>query len=289
MTPDEPLRLDFLPWEYKRKASEEERERQAERQARLGGSIELAEDVYVAESAAVYCDELRMGERSYIAAHAYVTGQIVLGSDSTINPFAAVRGRITIGDGVRIGAHTSLIAFNHGTAPGQPIFQQPHTALGITIGDDVWIGSNVTILDGVTIGPHTIIGAGAVVTKDVPANTIAAGNPARVLRTREVGEEPAASSQPRPPPVPPGRRLVPGPGRRPLRFPRRFIPARPPLPRRLGRREPTGSRRRSARAAERVCRQGAGSGRRPSAALLGRRPLRRPAGARPRTGDPAVV
>ncbi|MGY4765656.1 acyltransferase [Kribbella sp. CWNU-51] len=194
MTSDEPLRLDFLPWEYKRKASEEERERQAERQARLGGSIELAEDVYVAESAAVYCDELRMGERSYIAAHAYVTGQIVLGSDSTINPFAAVRGRITIGDGVRIGAHTSLIAFNHGTAPGQPIFQQPHTALGITIGDDVWIGSNVTILDGVTIGPHTIIGAGAVVTKDVPANTIAAGNPARVLRTREVGEEPAASS-----------------------------------------------------------------------------------------------
>ncbi len=195
MTPDEPLRLDFLPWEYKRKASEEERERQADRQARLGGSIELAEDVYVAESAAVYCDELRMGERSYIAAHAYVTGQIVLGSDSTINPFAAVRGRITIGDGVRIGAHTSLIAFNHGTAPGQPIFQQPHTALGITIGDDVWIGSNVTILDGVTIGAHTIIGAGAVVTKDVPANTIAAGNPARVLRSREVGEEPVASSQ----------------------------------------------------------------------------------------------
>jgi acetyltransferase-like isoleucine patch superfamily enzyme len=194
MTSDEPLRLDFLPWEYKRKASEEERERQADRQARLGGSLLLSEDVYVAESAAVFCDELRMGERSYIAAHAYVTGQIVLGADSTINPFAAVRGRITIGDGVRIGAHTSLIAFNHGTAPGQPIFQQPHTALGITIGDDVWIGSNVTILDGVTIGPHTIIGAGAVVTKDVPANTIVAGNPARILRSREVEPTPATSS-----------------------------------------------------------------------------------------------
>ncbi len=200
MTPDEPLRLDFLPWEYKRKASEEEREQQAERQARLGGSVVLADDVYVAESAAVYCDELRMGERSYIAAHAYVTGQIVLGSDSTINPFATVRGRITIGDGVRIGAHTSIIAFNHGTEPGRPIFQQPHTALGITIADDVWIGSNVTILDGVTIGPHTIIGAGAVVTKDIPANTVAAGNPARILRTREqsaaASPAPAATSSP---------------------------------------------------------------------------------------------
>ncbi|MGW6282266.1 acyltransferase [Kribbella sp. NPDC055071] len=184
MTSAEPLRLDFLPWEYARKASDEERERQTERQARLDGSVELAADVYVAESAAVYCDELRLGERSYIAAHAYVTGQIVLGSDSTINPFTTVRGRVTIGDGVRIGAHTSILAFNHGTEPGRPIFQQPHTAVGITIADDVWIGSNVTILDGVTIGPHSIIGAGAVVTKDVPANTIAAGNPARVLRSR---------------------------------------------------------------------------------------------------------
>jgi acetyltransferase-like isoleucine patch superfamily enzyme len=184
MLPNEPLRLDFLPWEYARKATATERGRQAERQANLGGSVELAADVYVAESAAVYCDELRMGERSYIAAHAYVTGRIVLGSDSTINPFTTVRGVVTIGDGVRIGAHTSLLAFNHGTAPGEPIFKQPHTALGITIGDDVWIGSNVTILDGVTVGPHTIIGAGAVVTKDIPANTVAAGNPARILRSR---------------------------------------------------------------------------------------------------------
>ncbi|MFI7065859.1 acyltransferase [Kribbella sp. NPDC050124] len=192
MTSGEPLRLDFLPWEYARIGSDDERKRQTERQQRLGGSLSLAADVYVAESAAVYCDELRMGERSYIAAHAYVTGHVTLGSDTTINPFSVVRGRITIGDGVRIGAHTSLLAFNHGTAPGQPIFRQKHTALGITIGDDVWIGSNVTVLDGVTIGPHSIIGAGAVVTKDVPANTIAAGNPARVLRSRS-GETPVRS------------------------------------------------------------------------------------------------
>src|SRR5690242_10912552 len=125
MTASEPLRLDFLPWEYARTASPEERSRQAERQARLGGEVALA---------------------------AYVTGRITLGSDSTINPFAAVRGRVTIGDGVRIGAHTSILAFNHGMAPGEPIFRQPHSSLGITIADDVWIGSGVTILDGVTIG-----------------------------------------------------------------------------------------------------------------------------------------
>jgi acetyltransferase-like isoleucine patch superfamily enzyme len=178
-------RLDFLPWEYAHRATDEERAEQAERHRALAGKVELADDVYIASSAAVFCDELRMGERSYLAANSYVTGEISLGSDSTVNPYAVVRGKVTIGDGVRIGAHTSLLAFNHGSGEtDRPIFRQPHTALGITVGDDVWIGSNAIVLDGVTIGAHSIIGAGAVVTKDVPAWSVAAGNPARVLRDR---------------------------------------------------------------------------------------------------------
>ncbi|WP_328328912.1 acyltransferase [Kribbella sp. NBC_00382] len=176
-------RLDFLPWEYGG-ASLAERERQLERQRGLTGSVELAADAYVAESAAVFCEVLRMGERSYIAAHAYVTGEIQLGADTTINPFTAVRGKVTLGDGVRIGAHTSILAFNHGTTPDRPIHQQPHSSQGITVGDDVWIGSNAVILDGVTIGPHSIIGAGAVVTKNVDPWSVVAGNPARKLRDR---------------------------------------------------------------------------------------------------------
>ena len=54
----------------------------------------------------------------------------------------------------------------------------------VRIGDDVWIGMRVTILPGVTVGSHCIIGAGAVVTKDVPDYAIVGGNPARILRTR---------------------------------------------------------------------------------------------------------
>ena len=127
--PDDAVRrLDFLPWEYARAGTDADRARQAERHRQLAGTgkTELAADVYVAESAAVFCDELRMGQRSYIAAHAYVTGEISLGSDSTINPFSVVRGRITIGDGVRIGAHTSMLAFNHGTAvTDEPMFRMP--------------------------------------------------------------------------------------------------------------------------------------------------------------------
>ena len=188
-------RLDFLPWEYARRGSETDREKQAERHRRLAaaGKTELAADVYIASSAAVFCDVLRMGERSYLAAHAYVTGEIEIGADSTVNPFCVVRGKISIGDGVRIGAHTSLLAFNHGTAADQPIFGQPHTARGITVGADVWIGSNVIVLDGITIGPHSIVGAGAVVTKDVDPWSIVAGNPARKLRDRR--PSPVASEE----------------------------------------------------------------------------------------------
>jgi acetyltransferase-like isoleucine patch superfamily enzyme len=187
-------RLDFLPWEYARRATAEQRAEQAERHRELGGEVELADDVYVASSAAVFCDELRIGERSYLAAHSYVTGEISIGADSTVNPYAVVRGKVSIGDGVRIGAHTSLLAFNHGSdRTDQPIFRQPHIALGIIVGDDVWIGSNAIVLDGVTIGPHSIIGAGAVVTKDVPAWSVAAGNPARVLRDRRAAKSPSAA------------------------------------------------------------------------------------------------
>ncbi len=205
-------RLDFLPWEYAGGASEAERERQAERQRSLTGTTSLADDAFIAESAAVFCDELRMGERSYIAAHAYVTGSVTIGADSTINPFTVVRGRVTLGDGVRIGAHASLLAFNHGTAPDQPIFRQPHTSRGITVGDDVWIGSNALILDGITIGPHSIIGAGAVVTKDVPPYSVTAGNPARVIRDRRTPKAPPPSLAPSALPTPTRPPTAPPPG-----------------------------------------------------------------------------
>jgi carbonic anhydrase/acetyltransferase-like protein (isoleucine patch superfamily) len=128
-----------------------------------------------------------MGGNSYIAGHAYVTGELTTGSDCTVNPYATVRGRIVLGDGVRIGAHSSLLGFNHGFAPDQPVYQQPLTSRGITVGDDVWIGSNVVVLDGVTIGDHCVVGAGSVVTKDIEPWTIAAGNPARALRDRRTG------------------------------------------------------------------------------------------------------
>ncbi|WP_181810759.1 acyltransferase [Streptomyces ipomoeae] len=182
--------FDHCPWLFEKEAVEEQRAAQRERQRSLGGDSEIGERCYVAESAAVYPDRLRLGDDSYIAAHAYVTGELTTGADCTLNPFTVVRGRVALGDGVRIGAHTSLLGFNHSMTPDRPVFQQPHTSRGITVGDDVWIGSHVVVVDGVTIGDHCVIGAGAVVTKDLPPWTVAAGNPARRIRDRR---EPAGT------------------------------------------------------------------------------------------------
>src|SRR5690625_2434633 len=68
--------------------------------------------------------------------------------------------------------------------PHTEVFRQPLTSRGITIGDDVWIGSHVVVLDGVTVGDRAVLAAGAVVTKDVPAGAVVGGNPARLIQWR---------------------------------------------------------------------------------------------------------
>ena len=90
-------------------------------------------------------------------------------------------GRVTIGDSVFIAPNVVLTTAGHAIDPEQRD-RGLEIALPITIGSHVWLGANVTVLPGVTIGDNVVIGAGSVVTKDIPDNVIAVGNPCRVLR-----------------------------------------------------------------------------------------------------------
>jgi acetyltransferase-like isoleucine patch superfamily enzyme len=111
--------------------------------------------------------------------------QIIIGDDFYMNAGCHLLGDITIGDHVLIGPKTVIWGRDHGTRSGQLIKVQEHIRNPILIEDDVWIGASATILKGVTISKGAVIGAGSVVTKNVPANAIVVGNPARVLRFRE--------------------------------------------------------------------------------------------------------
>lgn len=88
--------------------------------------------------------------------------------------------KVTIGDNVLLGPHVMV------STAGHPLdaIERRSTEFGkeIKIGNDVWIGGNVSILPGVTIGDNCVIGAGSVVTKDIPANSVAVGNPCRVMK-----------------------------------------------------------------------------------------------------------
>lgn len=88
---------------------------------------------------------------------------------------------IVIGQDVLIGPNCSLYTAIHPTEPG-PRRAKWESAAPITLEDNVWLGGSVVVCPGVTIGENSIIGAGAVVTRDIPANSIAVGNPARVIR-----------------------------------------------------------------------------------------------------------
>lgn len=89
------------------------------------------------------------------------------------------RGGIRIGDGSLLGMNVTIASLNHGLDLETRNTTYPSPVI---IGDNVWIGSNATILPGVTIGNNSIVAAGAVVTKDVPENTVVAGVPAKVMK-----------------------------------------------------------------------------------------------------------
>jgi acetyltransferase-like isoleucine patch superfamily enzyme len=89
-------------------------------------------------------------------------------------------GGITIGDGTLIGHGSTLTTLNHAVDPARRADMTPSPIL---IGRNVWLGAGVTVVPGISIGDGAIVGAGSVVTKDVPANAIVAGVPARIIRT----------------------------------------------------------------------------------------------------------
>lgn len=125
------------------------------------------------------------GEGAFIKAPLYVDyGENLHVGERTFanyNLTALDVAEIRIGADTQIGPNVQLLTPTHPIEP-TPRRDKLEAALPITIGDNVWLGGGVIVCPGVTIGDNTVVGAGAVVVRDLPANVVAVGNPARIVR-----------------------------------------------------------------------------------------------------------
>ncbi len=178
----------------------------------LRGLGHFGKDTYVSPLACLrFSARIRLGDHVVLARHARLVANgakagIDIGDATTIFPYALLNsdggririgrfcavhdyaliygyGGVTVGDDVHIAAHTVIVASNHDyTLLGTDRFSRDLSGKGVHIEDSVWIGVNVVILDGVRIGRGSVIGAGAVVSRDIPAHSLALGVPARVIK-----------------------------------------------------------------------------------------------------------
>lgn len=127
------------------------------------------------------------GKAVNIEKKAFFSPKVSLGDYSGIGVNAKIYGRCSIGNYVMMGEDCTIITRNHRFDSVEQVMMKQgfEEERPVLIGDDVWIGDKVTILPGVQIGNGSIIGTGAVVTHSIPPYSIAAGNPAKIIRSRK--------------------------------------------------------------------------------------------------------
>jgi len=174
---------------------------------RFADQIRLARGVYVDQGVYLHAcpGGIEIGEDTIVMHHAELhvynfrdlpKSGIVVGRESLIGEFCVIRGTggVRIGDRVYLSPMVNIYSNSHVFSdPDVCFIDQGITTQGVTIEDECWIGAMVTILDGVTIGRGSVVAAGAVVNKDVPPHSLAAGVPAHVIRDLRSGKRPAAT------------------------------------------------------------------------------------------------
>jgi acetyltransferase-like isoleucine patch superfamily enzyme len=159
-------------------------------QLKLGANVFISDRVLIFEDRHSGAVEIGDRVRLYndICIQTGKDGSLHIGANTSIQPrcqISAYKSPIQIGNNVLIAPNCAFYPYDHSIAPDLPIAKQPlQTKGGITIEDDAWLGFGVIVLDGVRIGKGAVIGAGAVVTQDIPDGAIAVGAPARVVKLR---------------------------------------------------------------------------------------------------------
>jgi len=127
-----------------------------------------------------------LGDYSVVESFACINnavGDVIIGDYTRVGLHNTIIGPVTIGNHVNLAQGITVTALNHNFEnPDSRIDEQGVSTKPVTIGNDIWIGANAVILPGVTVGDHSVVAAGAVVTKDVPPHSLVAGVPAKIIK-----------------------------------------------------------------------------------------------------------
>ena len=130
--------------------------------------------------------QFSLGRKSVIESYCCINnavGDVSIGHHTRVGLHNTIIGPVSIGNYVNLAQGITVTALNHNFSdPDKRIDEQGVSTKPVTIGNDIWIGANAVILPGVSIGDHSVIAAGAVVTKNVPPHSLAAGVPAKIIK-----------------------------------------------------------------------------------------------------------
>ena len=156
----------------------------------ISGDVKIGKQVYIGDQVRLIVEKgaaLHIADHSFIGESCYIKcfgGQIEIGRDVSINSKSFINGcgGVTIGDNTRIGTQSIIIASNHKFDDPNVLVKDAITKQGVQLGENIWLGARVTVLDGVQIANDTVIGACSLVTKPLTESGVYVGVPAKKMK-----------------------------------------------------------------------------------------------------------
>ena len=156
----------------------------------ISGDVKIGKQVYIGDQVSLIVEKgaaLHIADHSFIGESCYIKcfgGQIEIGRDVSINSKSFINGcgGVTIGDNTRIGTQSIIIASNHKFDDPNVLVKDAITKQGVQLGENIWLGARVTVLDGVQIANDTVIGACSLVTKPLTESGVYVGVPAKKIK-----------------------------------------------------------------------------------------------------------
>lgn len=157
----------------------------------ISGQVKIGKNVYIGDHVSLIVEQgatLTIADNSFIGESCYIKcfgGTIEIGQDVSINSKSFINGcgGVVIGDNTRIGTQSIIIASNHKFGEPDLLVKDAITKLGVSLGENIWLGARVTVLDGVVIPNDSIIGACSLVSKPLPESGVYVGIPAKKIKS----------------------------------------------------------------------------------------------------------